>query len=224
MGRSTVHRIHLSIVSAIALSAHAIVYDNQTETYGCNVGEFYTFNWDEVYNLNSKMPQGCKCEKKSSLASECTHFDCDCTCDLTAGSCDYNCCCDPDCSVSEVLRFEESDYGCILKDNEPEFQQCYDVERVNERYNMEYAGTSRQAIDELLCVESNSADVKGTYFSDPGSFEGDNSIFGEVAGEKEFNYKDYIPGSSAERGSDTVGERETMQHYLLDIYVYVFLF
>lgn len=63
------------------------------------------------------MPSGCTC-KQSSLPSddnpaassnnnddECHQFDCDCQCDLTAGVCDINCCCDPECSASEIVPF-----------------------------------------------------------------------------------------------------------------------
>ena len=34
--------------------------------------------------------------------SECVIFDCDCKCDLTAGVCDMNCCCDTECTASQV--------------------------------------------------------------------------------------------------------------------------
>ena len=63
------------------------------------------------------MPSGCTC-KQSSLPSDdspaassnnnddgCHQFDCDCQCDLTAGVCDINCCCDPECSASEIVPF-----------------------------------------------------------------------------------------------------------------------
>ncbi len=35
-----------------------------------------------------------------------------------------------DCSAQEVLRFESSDVGCILHENEPSFQECYNAEAV----------------------------------------------------------------------------------------------
>jgi hypothetical protein len=77
------------------------------------------------------MPQGCSCSDSAiDSDADCTIFDCDCGCDLTAGACDSNCCCDPDCSPAEVSRFENSDAGCTLHEDSPAFQQCYDVETV----------------------------------------------------------------------------------------------
>lgn len=34
-------------------------------------------------------------------------FDCECVCDLTAGHCDANCCCDAECTETELERFTE---------------------------------------------------------------------------------------------------------------------
>ena len=39
------------------------------------------------------------------IASKCKFFDCNCQCDLTAGTCDMNCCCDHDCLEEEVTSF-----------------------------------------------------------------------------------------------------------------------
>lgn len=115
------------LISTVQGSLH----DNQIQTHGCNVQSFYDFNWDEVYSRSRSMPQGCSCsDSKIDSDADCTIFDCDCGCDMTAGACDYNCCCDPDCSPAEVSRFENSNAGCILHEETPAFQQCYDVESV----------------------------------------------------------------------------------------------
>ena len=61
---------------------------------------------------------------------------------------------------------------------------------------MEYTGTTKEAVYELLCVAADNAQVKGEYFPDPGSYEGDISIFDESKGQKAYAYTDAIPGPS----------------------------
>lgn len=55
------------------------------------------------YVLCRGYPQACECIETGVTNVDCDVFKCSCTCDLTAGSCDYNCCCDPDCSQSQVI-------------------------------------------------------------------------------------------------------------------------
>ena len=217
------------------------VFQNQSQTYGCNVGKFYEFDWQHVYTNHGRMPQSCKCSAASVSDSSCKVFDCDCSCDLTAGSCDHNCCCDPDCLDMELTRFQESEIGCILhvrlyappqnifvlvyvkcntshvsddnqyhstmirlQENQPDFHHCYGAESVNERYPMTYTGTTKQSVDQLLCVAVDNSDVKGTYFHDPGNFELPYSVFDESKGQKEFTYNSDHPGEENNRGTSTV--------------------
>ena len=79
------------------------------------------------------------------------------------------------------------------------------VDQVNDRYAMEYTSTTKQALDELLCVASDNAEVSGSYLTDPGSFEGDSTVFDDPRGQKEFAYTDVIPGEGNARGSAKVG-------------------
>ena len=55
------------------------------------------------------MPPGCVCrsglEFQSINDDQCDQFDCQCLCDITAGACDINCCCDPECSSDEISTF-----------------------------------------------------------------------------------------------------------------------
>ena len=51
----------------------------------------------------SGYPQSCICVENGVTTTQCNSiFQCPCECDLIAGECDYNCCCDPDCSPSQV--------------------------------------------------------------------------------------------------------------------------
>ena len=74
--------------------------------------------------LGRKMPPSCACRKSGDSDAECVQFDCSCLCDLTAGTspesqgcpsnvcnlslgmCDFNCCCDDECSQEQKNRFD----------------------------------------------------------------------------------------------------------------------
>lgn len=66
------------------------------------LGEYFTVDTNEAYTWNNAFPQSCECVETNVPYSQCTMFKCTCACDLTAGKCDYNCCCDPDCSTNQV--------------------------------------------------------------------------------------------------------------------------
>jgi len=185
---------------AMIANTTAAVYENQSQTFGCNRGEYYSLPpiKENVYTMQGA-PPGCD-EQRGSQNGD---FYCDCECDLNAGICDYNCCCDPDCSAQDIARFESSAFGCIHGENEPEFQQCYNAEAVNDRYSMETT-----VEDGLLCVSANNADIHGTYLNDVGNFEGNTAIFDEPSGQKEFSYTEVIPGPS-------VNSRGTVPAYYL---------
>lgn len=51
----------------------------------------------------SGYPQSCTCVENGVTPNDCnTIFQCPCECDTLAGVCNYNCCCDPDCSSDQV--------------------------------------------------------------------------------------------------------------------------
>ena len=109
------------------------------------------------------MPSGCTC-KQSSLPSddsptassnnnddECHQFDCDCQCDLTAGVCDINCCCDPECSASEIVPFS----NCLDEGEGPSpiVKMCVErppsLEAVNFQYPLRLSDSPEVSI---LCL------------------------------------------------------------------------
>jgi hypothetical protein len=61
-----------------------------------NVDFTKSYTWDQI-------PQSCTCQETGATPATCSYFLCECTCDLFAGQCDYGCCCDPDCSVDQVI-------------------------------------------------------------------------------------------------------------------------
>ena len=67
------------------------------------LGSVYVNNGANVaYTWGYSYPQSCQCTETGVALTECTMFKCGCVCDVTAGKCDYNCCCDPDCSSDQV--------------------------------------------------------------------------------------------------------------------------
>ena len=58
---------------------------------------------NSAYSWGFPFPQSCTCSETGVPLSTCELFKCDCICDVTAGKCDYNCCCDPDCSADQVM-------------------------------------------------------------------------------------------------------------------------
>ena len=53
-------------------------------------------------------PAGCTCKVSGTVNDErCDQFDCQCQCDLIAGACDMNCCCDQECSVEDKSLFSD---------------------------------------------------------------------------------------------------------------------
>jgi hypothetical protein len=52
------------------------------------------------------MPAGCTCKiSGASNDEQCGQFDCQCGCDVLAGACDINCCCDPECDSDDLASF-----------------------------------------------------------------------------------------------------------------------
>jgi len=181
----------------------SVITANVSQTYACDRPNTYPIDFAKVYQLDWGMPQSCTCMNSQATESSCTEFECECTCDLTAGLCDYNCCCDPDCSVGEVTRFQESEDGCLPEGPARSVMtMCTDVERVNERYPMTYTGTVDKQTSPFLCVAYDNSDIKGIFHNDPGTFEGDTTVFDDSRVDSPYAYEDYFPGSAIIRRSD----------------------
>ncbi len=64
-----------------------------------------TSGYNTADNILFLMPPGCTCQRNGASGEQCDQFDCTCQCDLTAGMCDVNCCCDVECTEDEVSAF-----------------------------------------------------------------------------------------------------------------------
>ena len=126
--------------------------------HSCDADTFYDLSafYADTYQRDQKLPQGCRCKENGQSDKECTLFDCDCVCDLTAGQCDLNCCCDAECGDEAVARFVAHG-DCLPEGGPADFvTKCYStdkLEEINPTFPMTGKETARAAIDDLLCVE-----------------------------------------------------------------------
>eukprot|EP00966_Prymnesium_polylepis_P255808 5909847-Prymnesium_polylepis.1 len=90
-----------------------------------------------------------------------------CVCDLTTGSCDDGCCCDPDCSgVLSLQVFQCATNASVIL--ERRVRQCSDqLESINLPSTAESAGYSTLELDGLLCVVTDNSISNGEFLKDP---------------------------------------------------------
>ncbi|GMH62948.1 hypothetical protein TL16_g03591 [Triparma laevis f. inornata] len=99
--------------------------------------------------------------------SECVIFDCSCKCDLTAGACDMNCCCDSECTNEQIQFFTEKDLCLDPGVSDPVYETCYspyEVGVVNPKYPMRSDDSAENAYKNLLCVQTDNSGTKGVFF------------------------------------------------------------
>mmetsp|Transcript_34061 Transcript_34061/g.104603 ORF Transcript_34061/g.104603 Transcript_34061/m.104603 type:complete len:420 (-) Transcript_34061:1098-2357(-) len=119
-----------------------------------------------AYTTNRNVPLGCDCWKTGSIDSECDVFECTCICDLVAGGCDQNCCCDRECSEAQRSRFE----ACLPEGPlNQETTKCYstnEVGQINPKFPVSAQSTASSSIDRMLCVQYDNSDFRGTFYKD----------------------------------------------------------
>ena len=117
------------------------------------------------------VPRGCSC---LSGNSPCTEFDCTCVCDLTAGSCDTNCCCDTECTAAEIARFTAADACLPDGPKESTTTYCTDLSKealfgsINPKFRMVEVKQD-SVVDDLMCVAVDNNPSKGSFFTDDGT-------------------------------------------------------
>jgi len=114
---------------------------------------------------------------------------------VTAGVCDYNCCCDPDCSASQTARFGE--VGCTAEGFSPSKTQfCYsslELYKVNPKLPLGGQPTAEASVGGALCVEKYNGATEIQYFTDTAVQP--NTIFNGASGKKAYNYGENAPAS-----------------------------
>lgn len=130
--------------------------------------------------------------------ANCDLFQCTCACDLQAGVCDYNCCCDPDCSTAQKSRFGSSSGGCdaegYVDTTTPLCYNSLELYSVNPRTPLSGEPTSRQAVGDALCIEKYNFATAGDYYSDVDTQSSD--IFTTTYATKDYSYGDDVATSS----------------------------
>lgn len=170
----------IACVAAAALLL--LVQVRSSQYYDTSTGGSY--EWSRAY------PQSCACREDGATRYNCKYFGCSCACDVTANVCDYNCCCDPDCSDSAISRFESLGACSFEGNSASSYPVCYsslDLERVNPR-GSELGGqsTAQEAVGRALCVEVKNTAHKGFYYT---TVElQDSAIFTTSNGQKDFDY------------------------------------
>jgi hypothetical protein len=104
--------------------------------------------------------------------------------------CDYNCCCDPDCSDVQKSRFSE--VGCADQGSTPDVTQlCYDsvdLYKINPRLPLGGEPTVEASVGGALCVEKYNGATEIDYFTD--TVVQAAEIFTVAAGKKDYTYGD----------------------------------
>ena len=96
------------------------------------------------------MPHSCSCARPGSINDEqCDQFDCQCQCDVTAGVCDINCCCDTECSSDELF------FSCLEEGGSPPVvkmcvERPHSLEDVNLKYPMRLSDSPEVSLDTIL--------------------------------------------------------------------------
>jgi len=145
----------------------------------------------DAYEWTRAYPQSCECKEDGVTIKTCSIWQCTCACDLQAAICDYNCCCDPDCSDDQVSRF--SDLNSCLPEGygSDTTQYCYSslqLQRINPRTPLSGQATSMNAVGSALCVEKKNTPSKAEYFIDTDTT--DYSVFSTDTGKKDYYYPD----------------------------------
>ena len=148
--------------------------------------------FSETYQRNSKLPQSCTCIESGVANSKCNIYECGCLCDLTAGKCDPNCCCDTECTTDEIERFENAD-SCL--EDGTSISSSYmcssdrEVSDINLNFPLSYVSTTQRSLDSLLCVSYDNSESRGRYYTDPG-YPNPN-VFGTARGTKDYSLENY---------------------------------
>eukprot|EP00938_MAST-03A_sp_MAST-3A-sp1_P005802 g5802.t1 len=140
-----------------------------SSTYTSEYHEITTNLWSQIPDTlptGNTVPKGCTCELP---ANPCLNFDCDCLCDLTAGACDANCCCDTECTEEEINIFRDSDSCADETAATGTTTQCLsndDLYDINPKYSMNVENFIEKS---MLCIVVDNSPSDGSFYNDPGT-------------------------------------------------------
>ena len=155
--------------------------------------------WDQIPDTlptGNTVPKGCSCELP---ANPCLNFDCACLCDLTAGVCDANCCCDTECSQDEINIFRDSDSCADETTATGTTTQCLskdDLYDINPKYSMNVENFIEKS---MLCVVVDNSPSDGSFYVDPGTLSAQTFCDTEISPAYAFTNNGRTCLSSSER-------------------------
>lgn len=154
--------------------------------------DYYAIPTTDKYEWERAYPQGCECVESGANLEDCDLFKCTCACDITAAKCDYNCCCDPDCSSHQKERFKDLD-TCSEERHEPNnIRMCYsDVElsKIVHRGEIKDTDVAEAAVTDALCVQTKNLYFEGEFHENTG-VKSSTAIFDQSRGKKKYAYND----------------------------------
>lgn len=159
--------------------------------------QVYSLDTSKSYTRSAGYPLSCTCAEDGVSTANCDLFQCSCQCDVTAGECDFNCCCDPDCSAAQTARFAE--VGCSTEGYTASATPlCYsslELYEINPKMPLSGEPTAAASVGSALCVEKYNGADEIDFYTDA-SIQS-NDIFTTAAGTKTYSYGDTADVSTA---------------------------
>lgn len=183
----------LSIITFIALQLLLVVFLSQSQLIK-GQSEYYQYAPGNVYSWGKSFPQGCECVESGASLSNCDIFRCTCACDLTAGKCDYNCCCDPDCTAEQTNRFTDLGVCSLERYTSDGLRYCYDdteLSKINHRASIKENDAAEAAFSDVLCIEVKNRYYEGEFYDNTALKP--SSVFDTSLGKKDHEYTDTSP-------------------------------
>ena len=168
-------------------------------TYTSDYHEITTTLWSQIPDTlptGNTVPKGCSCELP---ANPCLNFDCGCLCDLTAGACDANCCCDTECSQEEINIFRDSDSCADETTATGTTTQCLsndDLYDTNPKYSMNVENFIEKS---MLCIVVDNSPSDGSFYKDPGTLTAQTFCDSDISPEYAFTNNGRTCSGSSER-------------------------
>lgn len=182
-----------STITFITLQLLLVVFLSQTQLIEGQT-DYYSYSASNRYAWGNSFPQSCECVESGAQLSDCDLFRCTCACDLTAGKCDYNCCCDPDCTTEQKSRFTDLGVCSLERYTSDGLRYCYDdteLSKINHRAQIKENDAAEAAFSDVLCIEVKNRYYEGEFYDNTAVKS--SSVFDTSLGKKDHEYSDKPP-------------------------------
>ena len=140
-----------------------------------------------------------------------------CLCDLTAGACDANCCCDTECTEEEINIFRDSDSCADETTATGTTTQCLsndDLYDINPKYSMNVENFIEKS---MLCIVVDNSPSDGSFYNDPGTLTAQTFCDSDL----DYHHKLLSLQHHITKRVRSVRAREFLSSLSLSLYVYV---